>query len=127
MFFEGSEKKVEIIIKDKHLNLLEIEECVWYDLVKACNASIISKISNSQCLGYLLSESSLFLWRDRLVMITCGDTGLINSIIYFVEKMGKENILSIIFQRKNEYFSQLQKSNFYGDIAKLKTYLNGTA
>ncbi|WP_286269244.1 adenosylmethionine decarboxylase [Thalassotalea hakodatensis] len=128
MFYEGSEKKTELIVDCKQLNLLtDIDTCVWKDLVNACNAKILSSIENKHCRAYLLSESSLFIWKDRLLIITCGITQLVNSAIFFFEKYGINVVEHFIYQRKNEYFSHAQSSNFGQDAKRLQNYLSGKA
>ena len=60
-------------------------------------------------------------------MITCGKTSLVNSLLEFVKDFGVLNIENVIFQRKNEYYSHLQVSNFYDDLDSLKNLLPGSA
>lgn len=125
MFFEGSEKKIEIVIEGA--NLLEIKNDYWHKIVESCHAQILSMISNERCKAFLLSESSLFVWSDRVVMITCGKTVLLNSILMLVSDFGSDKISCLTFQRKNEYYSHLQETTFEQDIEKLKTFLPGVA
>ncbi len=127
MFFEGSEKKVEIVLSANQQDLLKLEHAFWQELVTKCKASILSEISNEKLKAFLLSESSLFVWSDRIVMITCGGTQLINSILSFVHHFGANGIDSIIYQRKNEYDPRKQESSFFDDIEILKNELAGVA
>lgn len=127
MIFEGSEKKAEIIIDKNNLNLLDVQTEVWTELVTKANATILSHISNSYIKAFLLSESSLFVYSDRIIIITCGQTTLINAIHFFINKFGKENIKQLLFQRKNEYFSYLQPTTFLDDISILEESFSGTA
>ena len=124
MFFEGPEKKIEVIVKN---NLLDFSNSFWEKLVETSGAKILSEVSNLDAKAYLLSESSLFVWKHHFLMITCGETTLINSLLYFIDSQGVEDIESVIFQRKNEYFSQLQKTTFAEDVKKLKKHLAGQA
>ena len=117
MFFEGSEKKAEIFVDVNQLNFLtDLDNTFWSSFVDSCHARILSSIENKHCKAFLLSESSLFVWQDRLLILTCGVTQLIKSIEFFIEKLGKETIKQITYQRKNEYFSQAQPSCFGDDI-----------
>ncbi len=126
MFFEGSEKKLEIVIKRSNMNSLRnIDQSFWTEVVEASGAQILSSVHNNHLSAYLLSESSLFVWDDRIVMITCGETKLIKAVHTFLKRFPKEDILSLIFQRKNEYCSHLQKTNFFSDIDSLKGLFNG--
>lgn len=126
MFFEGAEKKAEIIINSASLNLLtDFDQSYWQKLVAYSQAKILSSIHNENCTAYLLSESSLFVWADRFVIITCGETLLIESIQYFLNSVSPNAIEHIIYQRKNEYFSYLQPSNVLEDIQRLQAKIDG--
>ncbi|MCB0357905.1 MAG: hypothetical protein KDD40_12900, partial [Bdellovibrionales bacterium] len=72
MFFEGSEKKLEIELSISAGDLREKPFSFWEALVNKAQAKIISKIESSECRAFLLSESSLFVWSNRLTLITCG-------------------------------------------------------
>lgn len=123
MFFEGSEKKLEVVIKEGHPSLRSLGRPFWESMVTAANAEILSHLSNEHCDAYLLSESSLFVWNDRFLMLTCGTTTLINSALLFIENQGVELVNFLIYQRKNEYHSQLQKSSLDDDLKRLRAYL----
>lgn len=126
VIFEGSEKKFEAIINSDK-SLLEFDNQFWHELVSKAQATVLSSVENEYIKSFLLSESSLFVWKDRVLLITCGQTSLVNAIDFLIKNVGKENINSLIFQRKNEYFSHLQPSSFYDDIKVIQTYLEGKA
>ena len=128
MFFEGSEKKAEIIIDAKQISLLDdLAEEFWLALVQCCNAQILSMIENDDCKAFLLSESSLFVWHDRLLILTCGNTRLVHSVEYFIAYIGLNKIQQITYQRKNEYFAHAQLSSFGDDIVLLGQSIKGKA
>lgn len=128
MFFEGSEKKANIIVDTKQLSLLDdITHEFWLAFVQRCNARILSLIENEHCKAFLLSESSLFVWHDRLLILTCGNTRLVHSVEYFIQQIGMNKIHQISYQRKNEYFAHAQLSSFGDDIVLLGQYVNGQA
>ncbi|MGJ8693349.1 MAG: adenosylmethionine decarboxylase [Thalassotalea sp.] len=128
MFFEGSEKKAEILVDSTQLNLLtDIKDDFWAALVDCCHARILSSMQNEHCKAFLLSESSLLIWQDRLLILTCGVTQLTKSIEYFLQHYGSEKIKQLTYQRKNEYFAQAQPSCFGDDIKCLAKYFNGKA
>ena len=128
LFFEGSEKKAEIVVKGQQFSLLDdIADDFWTELVQCCNAQILSSIRNDDCKAFLLSESSLFVWRDRLLILTCGNTRLVHSVEFFIQKIGMDKIQQVIYQRKNEYFSHAQPSSFGDDIKLLGQYVAGKA
>lgn len=129
MVFEGAEKKAEIVVSkdyiEKHGSLKSWPRKYWEKLVAASNAQIMSEIHNDKLSAYLLSESSLFVWDNRIVLITCGQTTLANAVECFFEFCNPENIECLIFERKNEYFPEDQHSDFHSDVSRLNTYLNG--
>ena len=127
MFFEGAEKKAQIQIDIQKISLLnDVNDQFWQALVQCCKAQILSSINNAQCKAFLLSESSLFVWHDRLLILTCGETQLVNSIEYFIQHIGKDKIQQLTYQRKNEYFAHAQPSCFNDDVKLLSQYLNGS-
>ena len=62
MFFEGSEKKIEVVFQDSLESLRQQPTSTWETLVEKSGAKILSKISNDKMDAYLLSESSLFVY-----------------------------------------------------------------
>jgi S-adenosylmethionine decarboxylase len=128
MFFEGSEKKAEIIIDVEQLCLLnDINDEFWSELVKRSQAQILSSIHNEYCKAFLLSESSLFVWQDRILILTCGETQLVKAVEFFIQKLGTKVIKQLTYQRKNEYFANAQPSCFGDDIKLIHQYLPGKA
>ncbi|MDT0604716.1 adenosylmethionine decarboxylase [Thalassotalea castellviae] len=128
MFFEGSEKKAEVVINKNSFSLLnDISDDFWLQLVACCNAKVLSSIKNENCKAFILSESSLFIWEDRFLILTCGITQLVYSIEYFIKHINAKDILHVTYQRKNEYYSNAQLSSFSDDIELLSKYVKGKA
>ena len=127
MFFEGSEKRVEVLVSPATRSLRLLDEQFWSDVVACADAEILSKMGNECCDAYLLSESCLFVWDDKLLMLTCGTTTLVDAVIFFVDKLGESAIASVSYQRKSEYLSHLQTSSFEEDLSRLRTKLSGSA
>jgi S-adenosylmethionine decarboxylase len=127
MFFEGSEKKIEVIFK-KNINSLRLEpETRWHSLVKASKAQILSKISNKSMDAYLLSESSLFVYDHYLVMITCGTTRLISAVEELMTSYSPQDIDAFFYERKNELLPREQSTDFFKDVKVLKKWFQGDA
>lgn len=126
LFFEGSEKKVEIVFSKDISSLRNKGKRFWEAVVQSCQAQILSEISNEYCDAYLLSESSLFVWDRTILMITCGQTVLVNSVTKLLEEFGEDSIESIIFQRKNEYLSKEQRTTFFEDKESIERMLTKT-
>lgn len=123
MFYEGTEKR--LLICTKTLNLFDFEECFWSKLVAYSGAEILSSISNSTLKAYLLSESSLFVWQDKLLLITCGNTQLVKAALFVQQQLTKQQINTLIFQRHQALKPQLQSSNFKQDTLLLEKQFNG--
>jgi S-adenosylmethionine decarboxylase len=132
--YEGSEKKLELTF---NLNaaegvaanaarvlesLRDLPRTFWASVVDSTGAKIISELSSSHVDAYLLSESSLFVFKDRVVMITCGRTQLINAVQMIINQVGVERVNAVYFERKNEAFPQGQLSTFDEDAEVLKSW-----
>ncbi|MBR9727788.1 adenosylmethionine decarboxylase [Shewanella intestini] len=127
MFFEGSEKKFEVHINPAHGSLRCLLSDVKQQLVAQAGADILSSIKSEHCEAYVLSESSLFIWDNKLIMLTCGQSTLIESALFCIETIGVEHITAFSYQRKNECFAQLQPSTFLDDVKRLNQLIAGQA
>lgn len=127
MFFEGSEKKAVLCVDPSFGSLRALPLSFWEHIVRLAKADILSYISNDQCDAYLLSESSLFVWDHRVVMLTCGLSTLIDSVNALIDEVTKDRLTFISYQRKNEYLAHLQASTFKDDISTLRQRVPGTA
>lgn len=123
MFYEGTEKRLLICTND--INLLNIDEHFWQQLVAQSGAQILSSISNQYIKAYLLSESSLFIWKDKLLLVTCGNTQLVKAALFIQQQFTKQKINTLIFQRHQALKPNLQSSNFQQDTSLLKKQFNG--
>ncbi len=127
MFFEGSEKKIEVIFNKKIKSLRHEPKERWQALVKASKAQILSEISNESMDAYLLSESSLFVYDYYLVMITCGTTRLISAVEELMKNYSTDDIEVFFYERKNELLPQAQTTDFFKDVTLLKKWFHGEA
>ncbi|USN47569.1 MAG: adenosylmethionine decarboxylase [Pseudobdellovibrionaceae bacterium] len=127
MFFEGSEKKFELIVKPGGPSFFDWSTKEWAKVVEMSQAQILSELSNERVRAYLLSESSLFVWKHHITMITCGQTRLINALEYVLSKLDPDSVEAVIYERKNEYFPHRQSTDFYQDSKRLKALVGGQA
>ena len=127
MFFEGSEKKLEIVIKKDAPSLRSFDRKHWNKVVESSRATILSEISNDKMDAYLLSESSLFVSDRRAMMITCGTTTLVHAVSAMLKFIHKDDIELLIYERKREIFPEYQRSNFYQDAKILNENFDGKA
>lgn len=120
MFFEGPEKKLELGLKTQDLRALGSD--YWAARVQEAGAQILSHIQNEHGQAFLLSESSLFVFQRRIVMITCGQTTLIHAARKMLDDFGSD-VEFMIYERKNEHFPELQKTSFVDDAKALSKML----
>jgi len=123
--FEGPEKKLEIILFSRQEGVRSSANGCWEKVVRSCRADIVSRMANEMMDAYLLSESSLFVWEDRVVMITCGQTNLINAVPSIVDIVGRENVAMVFYERKNQMFPDRQQTDFEADMAEMGKYFQG--
>jgi S-adenosylmethionine decarboxylase len=126
-FFEGPEKKVELRVVDGGPDLRALGRPFWEEVVAATKAQVISHVGNRHLDAYLLSESSLFVYADSAVMITCGRTRLIDGVARILDALGTDKIAALLYERKNEHFPQAQPTTFFDDARALATRLDGRA
>eukprot|EP01064_Diplonema_japonicum_P002152 TRINITY_DN1137_c1_g2_i1.p1 TRINITY_DN1137_c1_g2~~TRINITY_DN1137_c1_g2_i1.p1 ORF type:complete len:370 (+),score=58.33 TRINITY_DN1137_c1_g2_i1:63-1112(+) len=145
--FEGPEKKFEIDFRRKvgvDEGLFMISDETWQKLLDKAHCTIIGKKQSEGCKMYVLSESSLFVYRRRLVIKTCGITTLLEMIPPLLDLVGKEKNewnaeLSECLGLETEYMSYSRKNflwperqpkphgSFHEEIAFLETYFeNGS-
>lgn len=123
MHFEGPEKKLEVLFQD--VPMPRDDRAFWQKLVTAANAEIISEIHTDQIDAYLLSESSLFVQNNRILMITCGRTTLVDVAEPIFARFPKEKAAFLIYERKNEFFPEKQPTSFAEDAERLNAILPG--
>ncbi|MCB9603399.1 MAG: adenosylmethionine decarboxylase [Sandaracinus sp.] len=126
-FFEGPEKKIELVVAPGGPKLRALGEATWHRVVELARAQILSVIRDERCDAYLLSESSLFVYDDHVAMITCGRTRLVDAAEHLVERIGVEHVALLVYERKNEHFPERQPSTFYEDAERLHALVPGRA
>lgn len=121
--FEGPEKKFEIILEDTSCALRKYGKAYWSRIVELSGAQILSVLSNAHCDAYLLSESSLFVYDDRVIMITCGQTTLTTSLEALLKKIPNAAIKALFYERKNHFYPEAQPYDFSSDLKFIGKYL----
>jgi len=84
LLFEGVEKKLEVKYKIPHEytldGLRDIDARDWSYLLNSFGCQILNTIHNETFVAYLLSESSLFVYKDKVILKTCGTTRLLSCL-----------------------------------------------
>jgi S-adenosylmethionine decarboxylase len=127
VFFEGPEKKLELWVRSPTTSLRSFGRPFWTAVVQTAGARILSALSNDHCDAYLLSESSLFVYDQRLLMITCGRTNLVAAVPAIAKRLSVDDIDLLIYERKSQYFPEHQPTTFFEDVRLLHTMLPGSA
>jgi len=123
--FEGPEKRLEITLFSPQSGIRDNHDGRWDRVVKASQAEIVSKKSTQHLDAYILSESSLFVWNDRILIITCGKTTLLNSVPKLLEIVDQKEVALVFYERGNFIFPQEQPADFEEDVAWLEQYFSG--
>ncbi|XP_071112984.1 S-adenosylmethionine decarboxylase proenzyme-like [Haliotis cracherodii] len=137
-FFEGTEKLLEVWFAsscDEECDLRTVARKEWEGLLKLVRCEIISCISDEDMDAYVLSESSMFVTRDRFILKTCGRTTLllaVNPLIKIVkDNCGFDKVMDIFYSRKNFSRPELQHGihrSFEDEVTHLdKLFPNGAA
>ena len=124
-FFEGPEKKVELVVRKGFRSLRSFGSGPWRGVVEKARAAVLSRISNERCDAWLLSESRLFVFDNRAVMITCGRTTLVEAVGAMLEFIPLDAIGLLIYERKNENFPERQPTTFGEDVRFLERFMPG--
>jgi S-adenosylmethionine decarboxylase len=128
-FFEGAEKLLEVWFSnssscsedgnsetesfdDKPLTLRNIPRSELERLVEIAHCQIVSAVRGRSMDAYVLSESSLFVSDNRVVMKTCGSTSLLAAIEPLMELAkrycGLDVVSNVYYSRKNFLRPDLQ-------------------
>lgn len=137
-FFEGTEKLLELWFAssygDDNADLRSIERSEWEALLKNVNCEIISQKSNESITAYVLSESSLFVSKNRFILKTCGKTTLlaaVHQVLKLVhDRCGFDVIIDCFYSHKNFMRPELQPltyRSFDDEVATLDNIFEGGA
>lgn len=120
--FEGPEKKLELLFSEPLPRLRGNADGRWDRVVRAGGAEILQGVHTAAVDAYLLSESSLFVWDDRLVMITCGRTAPALALPEILQMVDPGLVAGVFYERKNLNFPDQQPTDFAQDRRFLSRY-----
>ncbi len=98
-------------------------------ILKYARCEILNTISNIHCIAHLLSESSLFIFKNKLMIKTCGNTTLL-MILPIINECNQTNlIISNVFYSRSNFMYPFDQSiihrTFNNEIEYLNKYFNG--
>jgi len=76
--FEGQEKRLQLQTIGGSSGLRTVGRDEWSHILAGARCTILSMQTNSLCDAFVLSESSLFVYDDGLMIKTCGTTSLLH-------------------------------------------------
>ena len=112
-------------------NLRDIKEEEWHLLLEYAKCSILHSICNDNFDAYLLSESSLFVYKHKIVLKTCGRTSVLHILPHLLKICGNRLLLIpyfVLYSRSNLMFPNDQSGiyrNFNDEVGYLNNYFNG--
>lgn len=116
--FEGPEKRLELWFSTKgsssftpyiwhHQDLRRIPRVEWGNILALVKCSILSVKSNAHFDAYLLSESSLFVYPQRIILKTCGTTTplhALEAILHMVAEFISAVVVDRVFYSRKPFF-----------------------
>ncbi|RWS04507.1 S-adenosylmethionine decarboxylase proenzyme-like protein [Dinothrombium tinctorium] len=139
-FFEGTEKLLEVWFGNENdhyhndCDLRKIPRSAWESILKLVKCEIISFKKNDAIDAYVLSESSMFVSKNRFILKTCGSTTLLRCIeplLYVAKEIaGFDEVLDVYYSRKNFMRPQLQEkphTAFEDEVEVLESYFEDGA
>ena len=111
--FEGVEKRIEVrftVQENDVLGLRAIGRSELDTICEAAKCTIIHSEPDTCFDSYILSESSLFVFRDRMMIKTCGTTLPLNGVQAMFDAADQYNIkpLDMTYSRSSFVFPDLQ-------------------
>ena len=125
MKFEGPEKKLEVILNSPQKELRSNRTGIWDKVVESACTYILHQISNEYFDAYLLAESSLFVYADRVIMITCGKSKLYQSMPTLLNYIDPDNVKHVFYERKNFLYPEAQLCNFQDETREIASLFPG--
>ncbi len=123
--FEPAEKKLELRLAASSPSFRALGSSFWAEVVGRARAEIVARRDTEHASAFLLSESSLFVFDRRLVMITCGRSMLVAAALHLVDALGPAAFDALNFQRRRERSPERQRSSFEADAEALRAVLPG--
>lgn len=139
-FFEGPEKTLFIEFKPTKLSgsLRAKPQEVWSEVLRESGVTIVSKLCpvepkdkgrSRECTAYLLSESSLFVYDNRVILKTCGRTSPLRALPALMDlaktKDAEKAVMQVAYSRPTLFRAKEQMAphqTFDQEIDYLQTF-----
>ncbi|KAB2840289.1 hypothetical protein F9K50_06065, partial [bacterium] len=112
------EKKLALVLRPG-LSLLDQPEAFWRELTSVARVRILRQDRALSVRAFLLAESSLLVWRDRLMLSTCGSGELKALVPWLREQFGDDAVVASMYETP-VWTSELSlRREVGGDAARL--------
>ena len=108
--FNPSESRLVLRVGPGTPRLRAFGEAFWAGVVEAAGARILSGISGERCDAYVLSESSLFVFDDRWIIVTCGGSDLPKALFGFLAAVPASCVESGRYERRPELIENSKRA-----------------
>ena len=99
MIFDSAECRIEIRLGPGGPSLLSMPESFWERMMALAGARIVSGFSTPSCHAFILSQSSLFVFRHKIVAVTCGASGLAASAAQILFRLSSHKVFLLAYSR----------------------------
>ena len=117
--FEGCEKRLLVMFEGCG-DLRDIPKTKWISILKHAQCSILSTITNKECIAHLLSESSLFIFERMIMIKTCGTTTLLLIIPILIKECNASNL----FYSRSDFMFPRNQPLMHRTFGAEQNYLN---
>jgi len=115
------EKKLALILRPG-LSLLDQPEAFWRELTSVARVRILRQDRAPSVRAFLLAESSLLVWRDRLMLSTCGSGELKALVPWLRKQFGAAAVAASLYETP-EWSTELSlRREVGGDTALLASW-----
>jgi len=112
--FEGPEKRLEINLRENMVDergLRSLPKAFWDECMSKLDGSILAHMKNDHWDVYIITESSLFVSKTKVIVLTCGTTTLLQCVNFLLAGIANAQceVEWFQFSRKNYTYPSFQK------------------
>lgn len=123
--FEGVEKRPELVFDKKDSLRQTFTKEMWEEVLKPVECFIKDQFLMATVNSYLLSTSSLFVFDDRIIIKTCGETNLFEAIPGIL-RPARQEAIAVKYTRGTYFWPEkqpLQHQHFEAESLELEKRL----
>ncbi len=86
------ERRLEFIVGEEAEFLCRTPDARWNDFLQQMGVKIVASLPTAQARSFVLSHSSLFVFTDRFILLTCGEVCLLKGLQFLKTELRCEAI-----------------------------------